>query len=93
MQQLHGVGWAIVLFFAVCCALRLARFNTQLEVEQPAYASQYFTGVPAPAAAMLAIMPMFCAFEGRLDRPLAVSGRGLSHRIALLMVSTIPTVS
>jgi hypothetical protein len=39
MSALHSIGWAIVLFYAVCCALRLARFNTQLSAE------------PAPAAA------------------------------------------
>ena len=35
MSELHGLGWAIVLFFAVCCALRLARFNTQSGAEMP----------------------------------------------------------
>ncbi|HEX3885708.1 MAG TPA: CDP-diacylglycerol--serine O-phosphatidyltransferase [Stellaceae bacterium] len=94
MQGLHGAGWAIVLFFAVCCALRLARFNTQLGVEQPAYASQYFTGVPAPAAAMLAIMPMFAAFEWGdwIVRSPYLVGVWITG-VALLMVSTIPTVS
>ena len=94
MQQLHGAGWAIVLFFAVCCALRLARFNTQLGVEPPAYASQYFTGVPAPAGAMLVIMPMFAAFEWGdwIVRSPYLVGVWMTG-IALLMVSTIPTVS
>ncbi len=94
MQQLHGAGWAIVLFFAVCCALRLARFNTQLGVEVPAYASQYFTGVPAPAGAGLAIMPMFVAFEWGdwIVRSPYLVGVWVTG-VALLMVSTIPTVS
>jgi CDP-diacylglycerol--serine O-phosphatidyltransferase len=94
MQQLHGVGWAIVLLFAVCCALRLARFNTQLGVEQPAYASQYFTGVPAPGGAGLAIMPMFAAFEWGdwIVRSPYVVGVWVTG-VALLMVSTIPTIS
>lgn len=94
MQQLHGAGWAIVLFFAVCCALRLARFNTQLGVEVPAYKSQYFTGVPAPAGAMLAILPMFVAFEWGdwIVRSPYFIGVWVTG-IALLMVSTIPTVS
>ena len=35
MQGLHGLGWAIVLFFAVCCALRLARFNAGVSAELP----------------------------------------------------------
>jgi CDP-diacylglycerol--serine O-phosphatidyltransferase len=94
MQQLHGVGWAIVLFFAVCCALRLARFNTQLGVEVPAHSSQYFTGVPAPAGAGLAIMPMFAAFEWGdwIVRSPYFVGVWVTG-VALLMVSTIPTVS
>ena len=63
MDQFHGFGWAIVLIFAVCCALRLARFNTQLGQELPPYAYNFFTGVPAPAGAGLAMVPMFAAFE------------------------------
>src|SRR6202790_5603069 len=47
MSALHSLGWAIVLFYAVCCALRLARFNTQLSAE-PVPQPGYFTGVPAP---------------------------------------------
>ena len=47
MSELFTLGWVIVLFYAACCALRLARFNTQLDVELPPYASNYFTGVPA----------------------------------------------
>jgi CDP-diacylglycerol--serine O-phosphatidyltransferase len=94
MQELHGAGWAIVLFFAVCCALRLARFNTQLGADVPAYASQYFTGVPAPAGAGLAIMPMFVAFEWGdwIVRSPYFIGVWVTG-VALLMVSTIPTVS
>src|SRR5487761_1478124 len=49
MAALGSLGWAIVLVFAVCCGLRLARFNTQLGAELPAYAAPFFTGAPAPA--------------------------------------------
>src|ERR1051325_10396886 len=49
MSQLLSIGWAVVLFFAVCCALRLARFNTQLAAEPPPWRSNFFNGVPAPA--------------------------------------------
>ena len=51
MASLQSLGWAIVLLFTVCCALRLARFNTQIGAELPPYAYNFFTGVPAPAAA------------------------------------------
>src|SRR5438128_2363987 len=64
MTQLHSVGWAIVLFYAVCCDLRLARFNTQLVTETPPWATNFFSGAPAPAGAGLIMLPMFISFEG-----------------------------
>src|SRR3546814_12975244 len=56
LSDAHGMGWAAALFFAVCCALRLARFNSSLG-KLPPYAYNYFTGVPAPAGAGLALLP------------------------------------
>ena len=53
-----GVYWAIVLFLAICCATRLARFNSLLDEKQPAYWTHFFMGVPAPAGAGLAIFPL-----------------------------------
>lgn len=94
MSQLRGFGWAVVLFFAVCCALRLARFNTQLGHEPPIYAAGFFTGVPAPAGAGLVVMPMFLSFEwGDWLFRSPYLGAVWTTGIALLMVSTIPTVS
>ncbi len=98
MEALHSVGWAIVLFFAVCCALRLARFNTQLVAEPPPYAANFFSGAPAPAGAGLVMLPMFVSFQwggGWADwiahspylNAVWITG------VALMMVSTIPTVS
>ena len=94
MSALNSVGWAIVLIYAVCCALRLARFNTQLNAEPPPYASGFFTGAPAPAGAGLAIMPMFVSFEWGdwLFRSPYLNAVTVSG-VALLMVSTVPTVS
>ena len=69
-----GVGWVIALGFAVCCALRLARFNTALaDPNPPRWAGHFFTGVPAPAGAGLALLPMMLHFEvgpGWVDKPL-----------------------
>src|ERR1051326_8296627 len=56
MAQLHSIGWAIVLFYAVCCALRLAGFNTQLAAEPPPYAANFFSGAPAPGGAGLLLV-------------------------------------
>ena len=45
-----GLGWAVCLLFAVCCSLRLARFNTKLDnTDLPAWTGRFFSGVPAPA--------------------------------------------
>jgi len=50
MRGAGGIGWVLALLFAVCCALRLARFNTKLDnTDLPAWTSRFFTGVPAPA--------------------------------------------
>ncbi len=94
MSELGGLGWAIVLFYAVCCALRLARFNTEIGSDRPAHASPFFTGAPAPAGAGLVMVPMFLSFEWgdwlfRSPYLNAVTVTGT----ALLMVSTVPTVS
>jgi CDP-diacylglycerol--serine O-phosphatidyltransferase len=94
MSELHVLGWVIVLFFAVCCALRLARFNAETNAAVPIYAAPFFSGAPAPAGAGLVMVPMFLSFEwgdGFFRSPYlsAVTITG----IALLMVSKVPTVS
>jgi CDP-diacylglycerol---serine O-phosphatidyltransferase len=94
MSALRGAGWAIVLFFAVCCALRLARFNAQAHADLPSYAAPFFTGVPAPAGAGLVMVPMFLSFEWGdwLFRSPYLNAMTVSG-VALLMVSRVPTVS
>lgn len=94
MSSLHGLGWAIVLFYAVCCALRLARFNIEAGAAPSSHMAPFFTGVPAPAGAGLVMVPMFLSFEWgdwlfRSPYLNAVTVTG----IALLMVSKVPTVS
>ncbi|MEW5727531.1 MAG: CDP-diacylglycerol--serine O-phosphatidyltransferase [Pseudomonadota bacterium] len=94
MQTAGGFGWALVLLFAVCCALRLARFNTMMGDDLPPYAYNFFTGVPAPAAAGLVLFPMIASFQfghGFFDRPAVVAVFLLG--VSFLMVSTIPTFS
>ncbi len=64
LQRLGGYGFVPCLMFAVCMALRLARFNAALESgPHPAYAYNFFTGVPAPAGAGLALFPLFLGLE------------------------------
>jgi CDP-diacylglycerol--serine O-phosphatidyltransferase len=94
MSALHSVGWAIVLFYAVCCALRLARFNTQLTSEAPAHVARFFTGVPAPGGAGLVLMPLYASFEwGDWFVRSPYLGAVWVAGIAALMVSRIPTLS
>jgi len=98
MAALHSIGWAIVLFYAVCCALRLARFNTQLVTETPPWAANFFSGAPAPAGAGLLMLPMFISFESGggwgewIARSPYLNAVWISG-VALMMISTVPTVS
>jgi len=93
MSQLSSFGWALSLLYAICCGLRLARFNTQLDVELPPYAAYYFTGVPAPGGAGLVLVPMFLAFEfGNVFRSPIFNGVVMIV-VAALMVSRVPTFS
>jgi CDP-diacylglycerol---serine O-phosphatidyltransferase len=95
LNDVRGFGWAIALVFATCSALRLARFNAELEApERPAWALHFFTGVPAPAAAGLAILPIMASFVIGPDiaRHWLVSAVVLVL-VAFLMVSRVPTFS
>src|SRR6202012_5150748 len=83
-----------VLISAVCFGLRLARFNTQPSAEPTPQAAGYFTGVPAPGGAGLVMMPMFASFEwGDWIARSPYLGAVWISVIALLMVSTLPTLS
>ena len=96
LNGLHSIGWIAVLVFALCTALRLARFNVALDEaeKQPLWKKNYFSGIPAPAGAITVLLPVylyFMGFEGILIfRPLILI---YTLAIALLMVSTIPTFS
>ena len=93
LNALGGLGWAAGLFFAVCCGLRLARFNSRLDT-LPAYAYNYFQGVPAPMGAALGLLPMILFFETGPLPILAPPAVALwMCAIALLMVSEAPTFS
>ena len=96
LSALKNLGWIVALALAMCCALRLARFNVALEdPDRPAWKINYFTGVNAPAGAMLAMLPMYMGF---LD--LLPPGSEIAHfvliyiaLIAFSMVSRVPTFS
>jgi CDP-diacylglycerol--serine O-phosphatidyltransferase len=95
LNQVKGAGWALVLLFATCCALRLARFNTELEEpDRPAWTSRFFTGMPAPAAAGCVIIPMLMSFALQAEWPRIWALNALvTVFVALMMVSRVPTFS
>ena len=94
------ISWVIVLFLAMCCAFRLARFNTMLGKELPSKAwTHFFTGLPAPGGAYMAVMPLiFClAFpNATFIQNVFTSSTVVSIFVlasALLMASRVPTPS
>jgi CDP-diacylglycerol--serine O-phosphatidyltransferase len=100
LSALPRIGWPCALLLAVFCALRLARFNANIDVaEQPHKSAGFLTGVPAPAGAALAMLPLFLWFitdtyppaQQILRSPYVVAP--WVAMVALLMVSSIATFS
>lgn len=94
-EVLGGIGWIAGLAYSTCCALRLARFNTALDdPDRPAWASYFFTGLAAPAAACMVLLPMAVSFQigdGVLRQPVLMAAWLLV--VAFMMISRIPTYS
>jgi CDP-diacylglycerol---serine O-phosphatidyltransferase len=88
-------GWLAALALAVCCALRLARFNARLDAaEQPHKSAGFNTGVPAPAGAGLAFIPIYLWLITGDERFRAWPGvMAWTIFIAVLMISNLPTYS
>ena len=63
----RGFGWIVALVFALATGLRLARFNTMIDVEKPKWQSDYFTGMPAPAGAITVLLPLYLDGLGLFD--------------------------
>lgn len=95
LQSLKSFGWIVCLVLAICCAARLARFNVALEdPDKPAWQNGFFKGVPAPAGAGLALMPMYLGFLGLIDgKTLAPAILLYTGAVGFLMISSIPTLS
>lgn len=102
----YGVGWATVLLYVTCCAIRLARFNCDMEdetEEPPEYTKKFFTGVPAPAGAIFACGPMITTFALAENYPAFFDYVDFVQNpffacfnllvAAILMASRIPTIS
>lgn len=95
LQDLPRLGWFAALAFAICCVLRLARFNARIDmVDQPHKSAGFLTGVPAPAGAGLAFLPLFLwlATGNDLFREPVFVGCWLVL-IAFLLISSLATLS
>lgn len=97
LYDLPKFGWFFCLLMSIGMAMRLARFNTMLDDEpQPEYWHHFFVGVPAPAAAALAMMPVMISFDFPEFVPIVRSHAFcavLLVVVTFLMVSRIPTIS
>lgn len=89
-----GLGWIAVLIYAICCALRLARFNVGNKPSSETSEKKFFRGVPSPAGALLAMMPMYFDFM-LTDAPQMPAPMVALWTVAVgaLMISRMPTWS
>ncbi|MCX7305125.1 MAG: phosphatidylcholine/phosphatidylserine synthase [Hyphomicrobiales bacterium] len=96
LDRAGAFGWIAALLFVIACGLRLARFNVLDEdLERPAWQAEYFVGVPAPAGAVLVLLPVYLAFVGVYgpDRITAFVATGFTVLSAFLLVSRLPVYS
>jgi CDP-diacylglycerol---serine O-phosphatidyltransferase len=93
LRELNNGGWIAAMVFAISGGLRLARFNATIDdPNKPAYAANFFTGVPAPAGAIAVLLPVYLAFLG-LPKPPAMLTAAYTLLIGFLMVSRLPVFS
>ncbi len=96
LHQLKTLGWVAVLFFAIAAALRLARFNVMIDdPNKPAWMGRFFTGMPAPAGAIVVLLPLYVhmSFDLPISGRLAWLELAYVVGVALLMASRIPHFS
>ena len=95
LHELKSAGWIAAMVFAICGGLRLARFNVMIEEpDRPAWAGNYFVGVPAPAGAITVLLPIYVQFLGMPHFSFIAPVTFLyTLGIAFLMVSRLPVFS
>jgi len=96
LKDLDRLGWAVALIYASAMALRLARFNARLDDDSQAKkTSSFLTGIPAPMGAGLLLAPLMLefAYSEKVLAGYALPVAAYALLIALLMVSTLPTLS
>ena len=95
LHDLRSAGWIAAMVFAICAALRLARCNVMVDdPDRPAWANNFFVGIPAPAGAITVLLPIYAAFLG-LPRSEILTWATLVYTLAVawLMVSRLPVFS
>jgi CDP-diacylglycerol--serine O-phosphatidyltransferase len=95
LHELGNAGWIAAMVFAISTGLRLARFNVMIDdPNKPAWAGNFFTGMPAPAGAMTVLLPIYVYFLG-MPRLASVAPVTLVYTLAIafLMVSRLPVFS
>lgn len=95
LDQARSFGWIAALIFAISAGLRLARFNVMVDrPNKPKWLSEYFVGVPAPAGALLVMLPVYVGFLGVAPSPIyAYASAAYTVAIGFLLVSRIPVWS
>lgn len=95
LDQARSIGWIAALIFAIAAGLRLARFNVMVDrPNKPKWLSEYFVGVPAPAGALLVLLPVYLGFLGVEASPYyAYGSAAYAVLIGYLLVSRIPVWS
>jgi CDP-diacylglycerol--serine O-phosphatidyltransferase len=92
LKPLGNIGWIAAMVFAICAALRLARFNVQIEdPNRPSWAGNFFTGIPAPAGAIAVLLPIYL-YLMQVPVPAALT-LIYTFVIAGLMISRMPVLS
>ena len=95
LHDLKSAGWIAAMVFAICAGLRLARFNVMIDdPDRPLWAGNFFVGVPAPAGAIIVLLPIYAVFLG-LPRSEVLTWAMLFYTLAVasLMVSRLPVFS
>ncbi len=87
LHTLGKIGYAIAFIYAACAALRLARFNVQMDTAD----KRYFTGLPSPAAAATVAGMVWVAaeYDVVLQPSIALAAAAVTALAAVLMISSV----
>lgn len=98
LRQMGSLGWVVCLVFAIACALRLARFNVMIDdPNMPTWRKGFFVGMPAPAGAVVGLLPVYVRLLGSPDVAAPQGWLGFDAAyvlaVAMLMASRVPHFS